>query len=134
MLGFHSMSNFSVSLCGRHHSTQVPLCSTANVSLGMSELGVRDQQCSATGACGVNAWPPPVPHWGAGGGRGVAAYLITAQVTSVLPAWLLGSPDHLPHNLTRNGRLTHRRRSCHTENLGEGNFNLNIVAQMVAWI
>ena len=100
----------------------------------MSELGVRDQQCSATGACGVNAWPPPVPHWGAGGGRGVAAYLITAQVTSVLPAWLLGSPDHLPHNLTRNGRLTHRRRSCHTENLGEGNFNLNIVAQLVAWI
>ena len=70
MLGFHSMSNFSVSLCGRHHSTQVPLCSTANVSLGMSELGVRDQQCSATGACGVNAWPPPVPHWGASGGAG----------------------------------------------------------------
>ena len=40
MLGFHSMSNFSASLCGRQHSTQVPLCSTANVSLGMSELGV----------------------------------------------------------------------------------------------
>ena len=54
MLGFHSMSNFSVSVCGsgRHHSTQVPLCSTANVSLGMSELGVRDQQCSAMGPVG----------------------------------------------------------------------------------
>ena len=70
MLGFHSMSNFSLSVCGRQHSTQVPLCSTANVSLGMSELGVQDQQCSATGACGVNAWPPPVPPRGAVGGWG----------------------------------------------------------------
>ena len=75
------------------------------------------------GKCLAPSCAPP----GDGGGRGVAAYLITAQVTSVLPAWLLGSPDHLPHNLTRNGRLTHRRRSCHTESLGEGNFNLNIV-------